>query len=124
MLRKAIHQEYYAEMRPLANGSYTHNAITHLGKLLKHCSFSSHSGSSKAIDHCVEILRQVLNCHADTGLITYHWVEGNPVAYPDFNTWHQCRNPEDVLAWSKAREADISTRPKKGLNVIEMPSAP
>ncbi|CEJ86499.1 hypothetical protein VHEMI04123 [[Torrubiella] hemipterigena] len=59
------------------------------------------------LDHCVEILRQVLSCNGDAGLITYHWVKGNPTTYPDFNTWHQCRDAEAILAWSKQREAPI-----------------
>ncbi|KAL3952535.1 hypothetical protein ACCO45_012478 [Purpureocillium lilacinum] len=51
---------------------------------------------------------------------------GNPVAYPDFNTWHQCRDPEEILAWSKAREAPLKSQLKKGMfsNLIEMPHAP
>ncbi|KAK8042809.1 hypothetical protein PG994_013292 [Apiospora phragmitis] len=70
--------------------------------------------------HCL-----VISCHADTGLITYHWVKDNPVPYPEFNTWHQCKNLEEDLAWSKAREA-YHTRVKKEMfeNLVEMPYSP
>ncbi|KAK4090038.1 hypothetical protein Purlil1_5664 [Purpureocillium lilacinum] len=107
MLRKAIHSDYYKKMAPLANGTRPHILKTHL-------------------DHCLEIIRQVISCQGDTGLITFHWVQGNPVAYPDFNTWHQCRDPEEILAWSKAREAPLKSQLKKGMfsNLIEMPHAP
>ena len=63
-------------------------------------------------------------CHSDTSLIFYHWVEGNPVAYPDFNTWHQCRNPELVLAWALDNAAPITHHIRKTHGVVEMPAAP
>ncbi|KAI4196530.1 MAG: hypothetical protein LQ350_006513 [Teloschistes chrysophthalmus] len=53
--------------------------------------------------HCVEMLRQFVMCHADVGIITHRWVEGHPRPYPDFNTWHKCRDFEGVLAWTKER---------------------
>ncbi|KAE9401368.1 hypothetical protein BT96DRAFT_773808, partial [Gymnopus androsaceus JB14] len=52
------------------------------------------------LDHCVEILRQELMCIADVGVITYEWVDGWELPYPDFNTVHQCRNFEKVLDWA------------------------
>ncbi|KAJ6036866.1 hypothetical protein N7540_001145 [Penicillium herquei] len=54
--------------------------------------------------HCVEMLRQFVMCHADVGVITHNWVEDYPRPYPDFNTWHQCRNFENVLQWAKDHE--------------------
>ncbi|KDR76723.1 hypothetical protein GALMADRAFT_33089, partial [Galerina marginata CBS 339.88] len=51
------------------------------------------------LDHCVEILRQNLMCSADGGMITFEWVRGMDIPYPDFNTRHQCRNFEKILAW-------------------------
>ena len=63
-------------------------------------------------------------CNSDTGLITYHWVKGNPVPYPDFNTLHYCRDPEEVLKWAKLKEAPITTHVIKHPGIIEMPLAP
>ncbi|KAI0973734.1 hypothetical protein F4678DRAFT_486889 [Xylaria arbuscula] len=76
------------------------------------------------IDHCLEILRQVVMCNGDTGLITFHWVEENPVAYPDFNTWHSCRDPEAILASAKAREAPMRRQVTKTQGIVEMPTPP
>jgi hypothetical protein len=76
------------------------------------------------LDHCLEILRQVIMCNGDTGLITFHWVEGNPVAYPDFNTWHSCRDPEAILASAKAREAPMKLQVTKTQGIVEMPTPP
>ncbi|KAI1115235.1 hypothetical protein F5Y14DRAFT_411574 [Nemania sp. NC0429] len=76
------------------------------------------------IDHCLEIIRQVLMCNADTGLITFHWVANNPVAYPDFNTWHSCRDPEEVLALAKNHAAPMRQQVRKAGNDVNMPAPP
>ncbi|RYC59691.1 hypothetical protein CHU98_g6528 [Xylaria longipes] len=72
----------------------------------------------------VEIIRQVIMCNGDTGLITFHWVAGNPVAYPDFNTWHSCRDPEEILALAKEREAPMRQQVTKTQGIINMPTPP
>ncbi|KAL1986125.1 hypothetical protein VTN96DRAFT_6777 [Rasamsonia emersonii] len=51
--------------------------------------------------HCIEILRQMLMCNADPGLIGYRWVrgrEGHP--YPYMNTPHKCRDFQGMLDWA------------------------
>ncbi|KAB8232293.1 uncharacterized protein BDW43DRAFT_312289 [Aspergillus alliaceus] len=42
-----------------------------------------------------------LMCNADVGTILHEWVERSPRPYPNFNTWHQCRNFEDIKGWIK-----------------------
>ncbi|KAK0753503.1 hypothetical protein B0T18DRAFT_312488, partial [Schizothecium vesticola] len=56
------------------------------------------------IDHCIEMLRQVLMCSSDLGIITYNFVSFRPEAWPDFNTVHQCRDVEKVVNWYHDRE--------------------
>ncbi|EED77659.1 predicted protein, partial [Postia placenta Mad-698-R] len=51
---------------------------------------------SPSSDHCVNMLRQQLLCVADTGLITYHWVEGRNTPFPDFNTLHKCKDVNKI----------------------------
>ena len=77
---------------------------------------------NKSADHCIDMIRQVLMCHADTGLVPFHWVEGSRAAFPDFSTWHRCRDPEDVLSWAHAHEAPIKHHIVKPDGAIEMPS--
>ncbi|EED83399.1 predicted protein [Postia placenta Mad-698-R] len=55
------------------------------------------------IDHCIEMLRQQIMCTGDTGLVTFHWVEGHVSPWPDFNTWHQCRDYEKIMEWRDER---------------------
>jgi hypothetical protein len=53
--------------------------------------------------HCIETLRQVVMCSADTGLIGYRYVKGREHRpYPDFNTPHKCRDWKGMLDFAYA----------------------
>ncbi|KAG1805896.1 hypothetical protein EV424DRAFT_259818 [Suillus variegatus] len=43
---------------------------------------------------------QNLMCNADVTTITWDWVKGHNIPYPNFNTRHQCRNYEKILDWA------------------------
>lgn len=49
------------------------------------------------------MLRQQIMCTGDIGLVTFHWVEGHVSPWPDFNTWHQCRDYEKIMEWRDER---------------------
>ena len=51
-------------------------------------------------DHCIEILRLNTQCYADIGLFTLYMVEGDPLAWPELNTRHVCRNFDGVRQWA------------------------
>ena len=51
------------------------------------------------------MLRQSLVCTADTGLVTFDWVEGYVGPYPDFNTRHRCRKYENIKGWMDEHNA-------------------
>lgn len=36
------------------------------------------------VDHCIDMLRQVLMCNADTGVVTFSWVSCELYKYPPF----------------------------------------
>ncbi|CCM06373.1 uncharacterized protein FIBRA_08631 [Fibroporia radiculosa] len=59
------------------------------------------------MDHCLEMLRQNLMCHADIVLITYDWVAGIPKPFPDFNTFHQCRNFTKIQEWEHTNRVRV-----------------
>lgn len=80
--------------------------------------------------HCIEMLRQFVMCHADVGMITHRWVKHYPRPYPDFSTWHQCRNFENVLRWTQDKQLKEEEGgppegwtyvPADGESVLEMP---
>ncbi|KAK0391437.1 hypothetical protein NLU13_0938 [Sarocladium strictum] len=56
------------------------------------------------LDHCIEMLRQVLMCNADAGIISHRWVKGYTRPYPDFNVIHKCRDLDQVMSWSHHHE--------------------
>ncbi|KAK8855421.1 tat pathway signal sequence [Apiospora arundinis] len=59
------------------------------------------------VSHCLDTLRQVLMCNADTGVLGQVWYnhpEG-PQAFPDFQSQHQCKNFEDIKEWAVALQA-------------------
>ena len=55
------------------------------------------------VAHCIEMLRQVLMCNADMGIIPLNWVKNKTMPVPDFNTWHKCRDFDSVLDFAKRR---------------------
>lgn len=87
-LRKSLVPAYYAPPSHHASVEFTDQPSM----------IATHQG------HCIEMLRQFVMCHADVGMITHRWVKDYPRPYPDFNTWHQCRNFEDVLQWTKEKQ--------------------
>jgi hypothetical protein len=58
--------------------------------------------------HCLDILRQVLMCNPDVGVLGQVWWqpgnESHPQAFVDFNTKHRCRDYEAVRAWAEAHQ--------------------
>ena len=95
LLRRYTHFPYYADIEP-AFSDPPDMVRTH-------------------IDHCLEMLRQILSCNADPGIVTFNWVEGHKAPMPDFNTLHQCRRVEPVLEWARERALEdvVRRRPKE-----------
>ena len=58
--------------------------------------------------HCLDMLRQVLMCNPDVGVLGQVWwqPEGDlqPMAFVDFNTKHRCRDYEGVRTWAEAHQ--------------------
>ncbi|KAH8805226.1 hypothetical protein F5884DRAFT_859835 [Xylogone sp. PMI_703] len=84
LLRKFSYREYYADKS---------EHFAHPGKFRIH------------LDHCIEMLRQVIMCNADLHIITYNWVDQVDYAWPNFNLNKQCRDFNAVMGWIHAHEA-------------------
>lgn len=55
-----------------------------------------------ATAHCLDTIRQVLMCNVDTAVLGQVWAnKEEPLAFPDFNTRHMCKNYDAVRAWSE-----------------------
>lgn len=45
-------------------------------------------------------------CTVDVGVLgQVWWNKEKPMAYPDFNTEHKCRNFEDIRRWAEENQA-------------------
>ncbi|OAA59159.1 hypothetical protein SPI_06361 [Niveomyces insectorum RCEF 264] len=58
------------------------------------------------VSHCIDILRQVLMCNVDTGVLGQVWYKpDDPSPFPDFHTTHTCKNYEAVREWAEKLQA-------------------
>ena len=48
------------------------------------------------LDHCIEVLRQNIECNADIGLFTFYIVPDDPLVWPELNSKHVCQNFDRV----------------------------
>ncbi|KAI0599848.1 hypothetical protein F4775DRAFT_548513 [Biscogniauxia sp. FL1348] len=83
VIRMYTYREYYSrpENRPLE--------------------FTDREGTVRMhVDHCVDMLRQVLMCQADVGLVPFYWVEGQG-PNENFSTPHRCRRLDRIMEWAQ-----------------------
>ncbi|WQF84154.1 Putative mycotoxin biosynthesis protein UstYa [Colletotrichum destructivum] len=73
-LRKVLYREYYFPNRP-NEFFYTH------------------------MNHCIDHLRQALQCHADLTPLNYKWSEEHDRALPTWSSKHTCRDFDKMLRW-------------------------
>jgi len=59
----------------------------------------------KHVDHCIEVLRQSVMCHADISLLTWKWADVQEPPFADFHIKHECRNWDNILEWTKQHQA-------------------
>ncbi|KAK0636392.1 hypothetical protein B0T17DRAFT_571227, partial [Bombardia bombarda] len=75
-LREQVYREYYPDKHSKA-------------KQLEH------------VDHCLDLLRQVVMCHGDVSLQTFGWRDDYRWPWPNFEVQHTCRKWEKIQEWSK-----------------------
>jgi Mycotoxin biosynthesis protein UstYa len=91
----------------------------HLGKGTS--SVPNFEATNKRTDHCIDILRQALQCHGDVGVVTNSWVDGFESAYPDFNVWHKCRKFDALLDWTGRHAVDAEPTLPPGVHPLAKP---
>ncbi|OAP55471.1 hypothetical protein AYL99_10444 [Fonsecaea erecta] len=114
LLRKHTHLHYY-ESKDVSFVNQSNIIRVHLGKSLFFALLSREYDGTRLvnseaeaeivnhhtwIDHCINILRQNILCHADTTLLTYNWIKGYDSPYPNFNNWHVCRDWKAIDRWA------------------------
>ncbi|KAF4634746.1 hypothetical protein G7Y89_g3357 [Cudoniella acicularis] len=58
------------------------------------------------VDHCIDLLRQVLMCNSEVGLIFYTDV-GNKQPVARVSTTHMCRNFSEITEWVNRRDSEL-----------------
>lgn len=58
--------------------------------------------------HCLDMLRQVLMCNPDIGVLGQVWWQPedgpDPIAFVDFNTKHRCRDYGGIRMWAEEHQ--------------------
>jgi hypothetical protein len=110
LLRQVTYKDYYME---LGNGNFASGEEAlqmHTGKFSSSLSIFEHM-LRIAKDHCLEILRKNIQCNADVGLFTFYMEEGDPLPWPELNSWHTCRNFDRVRDWALEHSVGNMERP-------------
>lgn len=58
------------------------------------------------VDRCIDLLRQVLLCYADTGLIFYT-DHGDDQPESRVSTVHMCRNFSRIVNWANEHDSSL-----------------
>lgn len=64
---------------------------------------------TKHVTHCLDMVRQIIQCKPDLGVFGQYWVkddvQGIDEAFVDFNTDHKCIDWEAVRGWSQEHQS-------------------
>ncbi|KAI1163312.1 hypothetical protein F5B18DRAFT_325107 [Nemania serpens] len=55
------------------------------------------------VDHCVEILRETLQCQGDLTPVPHRWVPGKQMFIADTSLPHTCRDWDSIMKWQGER---------------------
>ena len=102
-VRQRLHRDYYNETMHKSSV----DDIGHAGKIT-----STICGELKLMirDHCIDMIRQSLQCHADISLVPFQWKPTMQAPWPNFSTMHQCRNFEKIQEWGLAHGEKLAGR--------------
>ncbi|RFU74822.1 hypothetical protein TARUN_7446 [Trichoderma arundinaceum] len=111
MIRKAVYFNYHYYSGPNSPGR-------HLG--------ADEQTITKHVAHCIDMLRQVIQCKPDLGVFGQYWVtdksQGVDGSFVDFNTDHKCIDWEPVQKWVQAHQTleDIVVELREGDKILDV----
>ena len=118
MLRKFTYRDYYAQRVDAFRNP--EKLRVHMGKH-NQASTQPHKHEESQVkltrlfplDHCIEMLRQVIMCNGDLHIITYDWVAHADWPWPDFSVNRLCRSWDNILGWIGSRV--VHTKEENGV---------
>ena len=63
-------------------------------------------------------------CHGDISLLTYNWVEGRDMPYPNFNTVHTCKKWDTLTGWNMGKDVTVEWRDGEKVKEYRPPMKP
>ncbi|KAL7796744.1 hypothetical protein V8C37DRAFT_400099 [Trichoderma ceciliae] len=81
---------------------------------------------NKHVTHCIDMLRQVIQCKPDLGVFGQYWVtdkaQGVDGSFVDFNTDHKCIDWKPLQEWVRAHQTleDIVVELREGDKVLDI----
>ncbi|KAJ2899216.1 hypothetical protein MKZ38_003359 [Zalerion maritima] len=57
--------------------------------------------------HCLDTLRQAIQCQGDSSLVTFRWGQSQPIPLGNFSSAHTCVDWERLEEYNKARHVDV-----------------
>jgi hypothetical protein len=73
--------------------------------------FTPKSNFERHLNHCLDILRQTLMCHADVEAVVFNWRETQVAPYPDFGVYRTCKNWDVLFDWTeKNKMSNMTTK--------------
>ncbi|KAL7806874.1 tat pathway signal sequence [Trichoderma gracile] len=60
-----------------------------------------HRTQFQHVDHCIDLLRQVLMCHGDVSMSTFDWIDNYRWPWPNFTVQHECRKWDVLDEWAE-----------------------
>lgn len=81
---------------------------------------------ARHVTHCVDMLRQVIQCKPDLGVFGQYWVkdkeQGVDGSFVDFNTDHKCIDWEPIREWVQSHQTleDIVVELKEGDKILDI----
>ncbi|KAK0616930.1 hypothetical protein B0T14DRAFT_524043, partial [Immersiella caudata] len=55
------------------------------------------------VDHCIDVLRQHIQCHVDLTPLPVKWSDLGERPYVEFNQTHTCRSYKEARKWGLER---------------------
>ncbi|KAK4455393.1 hypothetical protein QBC34DRAFT_445047 [Podospora aff. communis PSN243] len=74
------------------------------------------------VDHCVDIIRQKLECDRDTTLVTYNWVKRKRDPVANFNVVRRCAVWDEMERWGA--EHEVQAMPEKPEDAVQLDRIP
>jgi hypothetical protein len=111
-IRMSMHRDYY-------NGT-SRNDIPHLGKSLHRPRILEMITDYSTLDHCLDAIRQYVQCAGITTLVPTKWREGARRNYIDSDQVHTCRSFTYLREWATSRRAGGPAYVERDRTIIDM----